>query len=212
MTLKTWGLASALFLTLVGPAAAVPTIKLDDPLGPGGTITWAGHGHPIVGDDIPFQTILGLDTARNPGVVLPCQDCLLDFQTAPAMASSFDNIPLIVANPGGVIEIPGKLAGTFAGNPVQIIDPEGRFQVFSAVGVDVKDLGLVDFYGLLGPFAFALSAIQTPQGLIVNSDLNNVGQERVVPPPPPVPWPGSWALLLAGLGLAVSARGVCGRP
>ena len=213
-------LAVLLLLLVASPVAAVPILKFDDPIAPGGTVAWPGAG-PITGTDIQFQSILGLDTPLNAGVTLACVGCLMDFTTGAATATTTANGALLVtALPGVSIEITGAvpalgigagttlLLGTFTGAPTEVIGAGEAFGLFVGSGTDIKDPVLAAFYGL-DPlqFTFGTTSIQSIAaqdpltsafaGQVVNADLNNTsvapGQQQAVPNPM------GWMLLVLGL-------------
>jgi PEP-CTERM motif len=215
--MKTLGVLAGLLL-LPSVVWAVPVLKFDDPLVPGGTVTYDGAGGPAIGTDILFQSIQGLDTPLNAGVTLACVGCELDFVTD---ANLSEGPPLWNFGPGGTLTLTGAvpglglpagtvlLSGTFVGTPNEIIGVD--FGLFAAVGTDTKDPTLAAFYGLT-PTDFTLGttsiqAILLPDasgafaGTVVNADLNNTqpGLREV-----PVPLPATvWLLGLGVLGLCL---------
>jgi hypothetical protein len=217
---KRLGFLAALLL-LPSVVWAVPVLKFDDPLVPGGTVTYDGTGGPAIGTDILFQSIQGLDTPLNAGVTLACVGCELDFVTGPNLSQG---PPLWDFGPGGTLTLTGALpglglpagtllvSGTFEGTPNEIIGV--NFGLFAAVGADTKDPTLAAFYGLT-PTDFTLGttsiqAILLPDasgafaGAVVNADLNNTqpGAREV-----PVPLPATaWLVGLGLIGLGVRAR------
>jgi hypothetical protein len=201
-------------LLLVPPLAwAIPVLKFDDPITPGGTVTYDGAGGPAIGTNILFQSITGLDTPMNAGVTLACVGCELDFVTG---ANLSEGPPLWDFGPGGTLTligaIPGLglpagttlLSGTFLGTPNEIVGTE--FGLFAAVGSDVKDPTLAAFFGLGTDFVVGTTSIHTillPDatgafaGTVVNADLNN--RSTAVVPMPPAAW-------LTGLGFWMLRR------
>src|SRR4030095_11952406 len=153
---------------------AAPVLKFDDPTGPGGTVAWPGAVS-ITGTDIQFQSILGLETPLNAGVVLECVGCLLDFTTGAATAAVGPGGGfLITADPGGSVALTGAipalgvpagttlLSGTFTGTTAELIGPGQEFGLFLGGGPDVKDAILASFFGL-DPlsFTFGTTSIQS---------------------------------------------------
>jgi hypothetical protein len=207
---KLLGLLAALLL-LSATTVQAAILKFDDPVIPGGTVTYDGIGGPAIGDDILLQSIQGLGTPLNDGVTLDCVGCLLDFTTG---ANISEGPALWNFGPGGTITLTGAvpalglpagtllLSGTFSGTPNEITGGDG-FGLFAAVGSDDKNATLAAFFGL-NPldFTFGTTSIQTDttvgangsfSGTVVNADLNNT--QAVVP--------GPATGLLVGLGLLV---------
>jgi hypothetical protein len=218
-------LACLVLAAVLGLSAAMteaaPVLKFDDPTSPGGTVAWPGAG-PITGTDIQFQSILGLGTPLNAGVVLDCVGCLLDFTTGAATVTTTPSGALLItADPGALIVLTGAvpalgipagttlLSGTFTGTPTELIGPGQEFGLFLGGGPDVKDATLASFFGL-DPlsFTFGTTSIQSVlgtvddvtgafSGAVVNADLNNTAV---------VPNPLSLVLLGVGLGGLVMWR------
>jgi hypothetical protein len=202
-------LAAAVLLSASVADAAI--LKFDDPVTPGGTVSYDGAGGPAIGDDILLQSIQGLGTPLNDGITLTCDGCLLDFTTG---ANVTEGPALWNFGPGGTITLTGAvpalglpagtllLSGTFSGTPNEITSGDG-FGLFAAVGTDVKNETLATFFGL-NPldFTFGTTNIQTDTtvgangsflGTVVNADLNNTQAEAVVPNP--------MTVLLLGVGM-----------
>jgi hypothetical protein len=207
----------ALAVLLVQPvvAGAQPILKFDDPTGPGGTVSYSGTpADGIVGKNIQFQSILGIDTPKNPGVEISCVGCLLNFQTGAVTQEGVPGGVGFLTQPGVAITITGAipavglpagsniLSGTFTSPSIEAIGEGLDFGLFLGSGVDTKNPALAAFFGLPPAFQFANTAIQsdltfTPAtgaftGIVVNADLNNTSQ--IV-----VPYP--FTLLLLGAGL-----------
>jgi hypothetical protein len=195
-------------------AEAGPVLKFDDPLAPGGTVTWTGPGAGIVGSDIQFQSILGIDTPENAGVFLDCVGCAMNFLTGPATAQPAGGGILITAATGGTLGVTGGVpargvadgsvlvAGTFADNPDQAIGPGAEVGLFGGAGpLATFEHAIASFYGLGGQFGFATTDIQAIgafdpatgvfTGEVVNADLNVIAPVAVR-----APW--TLALLAAG--------------
>jgi hypothetical protein len=206
--MRSW--LSLTILALCLPAVAQAAIlKFDDPVVPGGTVTYDGAGGPAIGDDILFQSIQGLGTPLNDGVMLDCVGCLLDFTTG---ANISEGPALWNFAGGGLISLIGAvpalglpagtllLNGFFAGTPNEITGGDS-FGLFAAVGTDVKNPTLATFFGLGPDFTFGTTSIQTTtlvdpatgafSGTVVNADLNNT--QAVVPNP--------MTVLLLGMGM-----------
>jgi hypothetical protein len=198
-------------LLLPSVVLAVPVLKFDDPILPGGTVTYYGAGGPAIGTNILFQSIQGLETPFNAGVTLTCVGCELDFTTG---ANLSEGPPLWNFGPGGAMTLTGAipaqgtfpgvpagtmlLSGAFTGTPNEIIGES--FGLFAALGVDVKNETLATFFGLPTSFIVATTSIQGPvtteatgafAGTVVNADLNNLA---VAVANPATAW-------LVGLGL-----------
>jgi hypothetical protein len=203
-------LVLALLLGLPALAQAA-ILKFDDPVIPGGTVTYDGAGGAAIGTDILLQSIQGLGTPANDGATLDCVGCTLNFVTG---ANLTEGPTLWNFAGGGTITLTGAvpalalpagtllLSGTFAGTPNEITGGDA-FGLFAAVGTDVKNEALAGFFGLDPTgFTFGTTSIQTAtvvgangsfNGTVVNADLNNT--QAVVP--------GPATGLLLGLGLFV---------
>jgi hypothetical protein len=196
----------ALCLPLGMAQAAI--LKFDDPVTPGGTVSYDGAGGAAIGDAILIQSIQGIGTPLNDGVTLTCTGCTLDFTTG---ANVSEGPALWNFGPGGTITLTGAVAalglpagttllsGTFSGTPNEITGGDA-FGLFAAVGTDVKNDALATFFGLGPDFTFATTSIQTATtvgadgsfaGTVVNADLNNT--QTVVPNP--------MTVLLVGMGM-----------
>jgi PEP-CTERM motif len=210
-------LVTGLVLALPMSARAEAILKFDDPDGPGGTISYDGAGGPAVGTNIRFQSILGLGTPENNGVMLTCAGCLLNFQTGTNSGEgSLGGVPWLFAG-GGQITIVGAvpqlglgegttlLSGVFSGVSIEQIG-SATFGNFAGQGFDVTDPTLAAFYGLAENFSFSTTAIQfgvvqangeegSFTGSIGNADLNNMAAV----PPAQVPYPATMLLIGAGL-------------
>jgi PEP-CTERM motif len=180
-------------LLAAAPAAALPTINIDQGTGAGqagGTLTYDGAGGPLIGGGIGFGVLAGFDTAANAGVSLFCvPNCTLGFQTGPNTAEA-------VGLPGGVEQWTWAGGGTFVlegtlntasdgtGTEVAtgtlltgafdavsgVVGTEGRLLVVG-IGEDRKIAELLQFYGLPAflPFRFANTEI-VASGLTVDPD------------------------------------------
>jgi hypothetical protein len=196
-SMRSW--FSLVVLALCLPAVAQAAIlKFDDPVIPGGTVSYDGAGGAAIGDNILFQSIQGLGTPLNDGVTLVCDGCFLDFTTGVNLS---EGPALWNFGPGGLISLIGAvpalglpagtllLSGFFDGTPNEIASGTDGFGLFAALGTDSKNPTLATFFGLdpVG-FTFATTSIQTAvtvgangsfAGTVVNADLNNT--QAVVP-------------------------------
>jgi hypothetical protein len=193
-----------------GPAAAQPTINVDQGTGggqSGGTLSYNGEGGPLVGTGIGFGVLQGTDTPANAGVSLTCVPaCTLNFETGDIIQEAvgiggglqqwtwggggFFTLEGTLQDAGGNVIATGLLlSGTFDG-AIGFVGPAGRLVVIG-VGNDLK-FGFPGFYGLdpSTAFTFASSEIvatglvvganNSLAGPVTNSDLTNVTQ---IPPP-----------------------------
>jgi hypothetical protein len=209
-------LGCAIALVLPVFASAEPVLKFDDPLGPGGMVTYGAGGGPAIGTNLLFQSILGLGTPANDMVQLTCLGCVMSFETGPNTGEAVGGSLWFFAG-GGEITIVGAipelgigpgttiLSGTFTGTQVQQIGIGGMAQ-FAGQGFDTNHSQLAAFYGLPAQFGFATTAIQLAlqnggegsfSGTVENTDLNNIAETPV--PPAQIPSPAT--VLLIGCGL-----------
>jgi hypothetical protein len=209
-------LGCAIALVLPVFASAEPVLKFDDPLGPGGMVTYEGGGGPAIGTNLLFQSILGLGTPANDMVELTCLGCVMNFETGPNTGEAVGGSLWFFAG-GGEITIVGAipelgigpgttiLSGTFTGTQVQQMTG-GGFAQFAGQGVGTKHSQLAAFYGLAPQFGFGTTAIQMAlqnggedsfSGTVENTDLNNTAETPV--PPAQIPSPAT--MLLIGCGL-----------
>jgi hypothetical protein len=74
-------------LLVPGMAFAALELNFDNPTVDGGTVTYDGLGGAVIGTDVIFQQVIGVDTPLNSGTVLFCTPtCLLDFTTGDNIA------------------------------------------------------------------------------------------------------------------------------
>jgi hypothetical protein len=159
MRTKWLGFLAGLLL-LPSTALAIPALVFDTtPGGAGGMLTYDGTGGPLLGADIVFVNIVGVDTPLNSGAVLACTDCSLTFTTG---ANTQEGPPGWVWDGGGSFTLTGDvvalglddavlLSGTFTGTPNTPGLAAGETSaLFFALGVDTKNAVLAGFFGL-GP-------------------------------------------------------------
>jgi hypothetical protein len=185
-----WLFAILLGLLIAAPAAALPTINVDQGSGAGqagGTLAYDGAGGPLIGTNIGFGALAGFDTAANAGVSLFCvPNCTLGFQTGANTAEGTVGGGAWTWDGGGSFVLEGTLntaadgtgadiasgtllSGTFTG-ALGLVGPEGRLLV-TGVGEDEKIGGVLDFYAIPDflPFRFANTEI-VATGLVVGAD------------------------------------------
>jgi PEP-CTERM motif len=185
----THALSFAALLT-AAPAAALPTINVDQGTGAGqagGTLTYDGAGGPLIGGGIGFGVLAGFDTAANAGVSLFCvPNCTLGFQTGANTAEGTIGGAAWTWDGGGSFVLEGTLntasdgsgteiatgtllTGEFTG-ALGLVGPAGRLLVIG-VGEDEKIGSLLEFYAIpeFLPFRFADTEI-VASGLTVDAD------------------------------------------
>jgi hypothetical protein len=186
-----WIRAVSLSLLLAAaPAAALPTINIDQGTGggqAGGTLSYDGAGGPLVGTGIGFGVLAGFETPANPGVPLFCvPNCTLNFQTGANTAEGTIGGAAWTWDGGGSFVLEGTLntavdgsgteiadgtilAGTFDG-ALGLVGPAGRLLVIG-VGEDEKIGALLEFYAIpsFPDFRFADTEI-VAAGLAVGAD------------------------------------------
>ncbi len=62
------------------PAQAAPLIDFDQVVD-GGSLSYNGTGGALIGTDISFDLVQGIDTPSEAGTELDCIGCLLNFET-----------------------------------------------------------------------------------------------------------------------------------
>jgi hypothetical protein len=161
-------------LLVPGIALAAAQLSFDNPTVDGGTVTYNGAGGAVVGNDIIFQQVIGVDTPLNNGVSLFCSPgpCLLDFTTG---ANTLEGPPVYTFNGGGSLTLTGGLNTAADGSGLQVapagtlLAHDGVFDtpsivltagvdslLFAGGGIDLKNILLASFYGLTDlQFSFA---------------------------------------------------------
>jgi PEP-CTERM motif len=227
MTGRRIGMAMAVVmatLLAVGSAQALPSVNFDQGGGAGqsgGTLSYDGEGGALVGTNIGFGRLAGIDTPLNNGVQVFCvPDCTLNFETGPNLTEAVSaggglqqwtwagggsftvDGTLNTAADGSGLEVASGtlLDGTFDG-AFALVGPAGRMLV-TGVGDDRKIGGILDFYGFSEflPFSFASTDI-VATGLVVGGNFSLDGSVTNADlTNTQIPEPGT--LLLLGSGLA----------
>jgi PEP-CTERM motif len=204
-------------LLVPGIALALPTIHFDTtPNGAGGTLTYNGAGGPLVGTNIQFVVIQGVDTPLNNLDTLACTDCFLNFTTGANLTEGPNQWTWAA---GGTFTLIGDVvslglddavlvSGTFTDSPVvPTLAAVGGTAALLSFGVDTKNEVLASHYGLGTDFSFANSELALGTFVLnpatagftaspTNADLDNVT----------VPEPATLLLLGSGLVGAVAFK------
>jgi hypothetical protein len=216
----THALSFAALLT-AAPAAALPTINVDQGTGggqAGGTLSYDGAGGPLVGTGIGFGVLAGFDTTLNNSVPLFCDPaCTLNFSTGGNLSEGaaggdpwrfagggsfvLDGTLNTAADGSGTEIASGTLlSGTFTG----LLFTAGQAGRGLAVGVgeDEKIGGLLDFYGISPflDFRYANTEI-VATGLVVGAN-GSLSGEVVNSDLTNTQIPEGGTLLLFGSGMA----------
>ena len=236
------GLLSALAIVVavgVAPAEAIPIIKFDqgfDQSVQGGVISWGGGTDPLVGADIGFSVIVGLDDLAGMGLLCdplvsglgrPCM--MLNFETGPFAGVSGGTLSWdggvgatftvtlthddALIGPGGALDIDAGealLTGT-AMFGADLLPPGGGFRNLSITGLDFKHPEILGFFfpaGAPEDFAFSSTEITLSSGPIdLDAGFEAIDVSDADINNKPVPVPATSLLLLLGLGgLAVRKR------
>ena len=205
-------------LLVPGMALAAARLTFDNPTQDGGTLSYDGVGGPLVGTDIVFQQVIGVDTPLLAGTSLFCWpvNCLLNFTTG---NNTLEGPPIYTFAGGGQLTLTGGLNTAIDGSGVQVVPSgtllasNGNFDTpavvlggggtsaqFTGVGLDFKDEDLTAFYGIANNvFNFANTVLSLGGATfdaeggftanVTDADFSNT----------PVPEPAT--LLLLGTGL-----------
>ncbi len=223
--------AGLLFFVLPSPSFADP-IQLDfaanSPTPSPASISYAGGAAPLVGSSIQIDTLLGIATPANPAVTVTCVSCLLNFTTGLLTGtSSSPSAWLFGGGAGSSITITGGLdfdgggigvgdipvgttllTGTFGNAQVVAFSPS-TFKIAGGSFFDVKDPGLLAFYGispdspLEGSLNISFNGSGTPpDGFSSDSVVGGHVVNTVLPEPTSV-----WLLGVGLFGMAAATRG-----
>jgi len=160
-----------------------------------GILSYDGDGGSLVGTDILFETVMGVDTLLNDGVVLNIFGGTLNFETGANIIEgpstwefeSGGNFILTGTVKDGDNEIASGelLIGSWTANPDNPkVTGNESLLVLSGFGIDSKNQALLDFYGITATnFQFSNTEISFNvnididtgafSGSVNNADLNN---------------------------------------
>ena len=224
------GAAIAVSLFCAAKVGAGPIISFDQTgsppvTNPPATISYDGTGGPLIGSNIFFDTLRGVDTPLTSGATSGCVGCLLNFTTggnvseggtyewAGAPMGSFTLMGTLPFLPPP-FDVPAPPTVLLTGS-ISVARLDTGLLTLGLRGVDFKHPNIVDFYFGPGPdplFSYINTQIiiggidfddvLDPGGadggfnaLVTNADIDNV-----------VPEPGSALLLLLGLGSLAAYR------
>jgi len=126
-------------LLVPGMALAAAKLTFDNPTVDGGTLTYDGVGGPLVGTDIIFQQVIGVDTPANGGTSLFCWpvNCVLNFTTGD---NTLEGPPIYTFLGGGSLTLTGGLNTAIDGSGVQVV-PGGTLLALNG-SFDTPAIGL----------------------------------------------------------------------
>ena len=118
-------------LLVPGIALAAAQLNFDNPTVDGGTLTYNGFKGGMVGADIIFQQVIGVDTPLNSGVSLFCWpvNCLLNFFTG----SNITEGSTVFADPGG---------GFHVGPPIYTFNSGGKLTLIGGLNTAIDGSGV----------------------------------------------------------------------
>lgn len=221
-TAQAWALPAVTAAALLAgapsaSAATTPTIYFDGATGGGGSVSYAGAGRALSGNNIRIDTLFGLDTPSNDGGDLTCENCSLSFVSGPNVYET----PLWAFSPGGSFTVTGTvtdlgitesetlLSGSFNGPTFASKAGDSRIIVSGSVDVTLND-ALAAFYGTstLGLAVMTqIISLEEPVDLSTNAFQGTSTATAVNSSFSVVPVPATLPLLLSALaGIAMIGR------
>jgi hypothetical protein len=210
------GLLSACVLTLGVAQQASAMAHLDfDQILDGGTLSYNGTGGPLVGTNIRFDFIKGVDTPLNAGVELTCDNCTLNFSTG---LNTYESTSTYMWTGGGSLTLTGTakqgltiiaagslLTGTWNDPVVGLLNSSSTPKAFSIIGSGENTIHslLQAFYGLptdVSTFSNSeLTVVTHLNGTTSGFNANVREADLVSSMPVATPEPGTLLLLSTGL-------------